>query len=457
MNDTAANSVSILAVDDDPKILRLMDARLSRLGYSVTCAGSGDEAVRMFSADPTDIVLLDLEMPGMNGLELMKRIKGISKSCEVIIVTGRADKTSAIEALRMGAFDFFEKPPDFDELDHTLKRTARYQALIRERDRLSSQVDDLVRTTGEEWSLDSFIGDSAPVLKLKATVRKLQENGKVTVLLTGESGTGKELIARAIHYGGPRAARPFVAINCAAIPEQLAESKLFGHVKGAFTGATRDKKGCFEMADGGTLFLDEIGDMAAEVQAKFLRVLEDSVFLPVGATKERRVDVRVIAATNSDLIARVSEGSFRKDLYYRLEHFKIEVPPLRERRGDIPALVKSFAARFAQEMGRQTPECDESFIRSLQARDFPGNVRELRNLVERAVIECSDNILSGQEQPVGVQRGAAAGEGQGDVPMKLEDAQVYLARKALEQAGGNMAEAARLLGINRSKLYRILH
>lgn len=454
---SVGEKVSIIAVDDDARILNLMDARLSRMGYDVRCCSSGEAAVEEFEQAPSDIVLVDLDMPGMHGLDVLKAVRGLSDSVEVVVITGNADKDSAIEALRLGAFDFFEKPPNFDELDHTLKRTARYQAVVRERDQLSSCIDEMVQSSEGALSMDGFIGDSPPILEMKKTVAKMQENDRLSVLITGESGTGKELVARAIHYGGARSKRPFVAVNCAAIPEHLAESKLFGHVKGAFTGAIRDKKGCFEMADGGTLFLDEIGDVIPEVQAKFLRVLEDSMFLPVGATKDRKVDVRVIAATNSDLMSKVDDGSFRKDLYYRLERFKVEIPPLRERKEDIPALVDFFAARFAEEMGRQPPKCEKSFVAGLQNQGFPGNVRELRNLVERAVIESSDGVLRGSKSaPSEVTSAGESAVMSADVPMNLEAAQIFLAKKAVADAGGNMAEAARILGINRTKLYRIL-
>ena len=355
MSNSAERQISIFAVDDDPKIQKLMKARLSRMGYDVVCFGSGESAVKAFESQPSDIVLVDLYMPGMNGLDVLKKVRELSSSVEVVVITGNADKDSAIDALKLGAFDFFEKPPDFDELDQTLKRTIRYQTVVRERDQLTSQIDEMVRDAEADWNLDGFIGGSASILKMKETVGRLQKNDQISVLVTGESGTGKELVARAIHYGGPRAKKPFIAVNCAAIPEQLAESKLFGHVRGAFTGASRDKKGCFELADGGTLFLDEIGDMIPEVQAKLLRVLEDSIFLPVGATRDRKVDVRVVAATNSDLMKRVEEGAFRRDLYYRLERFRIEIPPLRDRKDDISSLVKHFADRFAQEMGRKVP------------------------------------------------------------------------------------------------------
>lgn len=461
MASVELNGINIIAVDDDDRILGLLESRISRLGYQMRCFTSGFSALDAFKSQPADIVLVDLNMPEMSGLELLREFKTLSETVEVIVITGNADKDSAIEALRLGAFDFFEKPPNFDELDHTLKRTARYQTVVRERDMLSKQVDALVESAGGGWSLDSFIGGSEPVKKLKETVKRLQSNDMINVLITGESGTGKELIARAIHYGGPRARKPFVAVNCAAIPESLAESKLFGHVKGAFTGATSDKKGCFEMADGGTLFLDEIGDMVAEVQAKFLRVLEDSTFLPVGASRDRKVDVRVIAATNSDLPAKVEAGSFRKDLYYRLECFKIDIPPLRQRREDIPALVNYFAARFAEEMGRPAPAQDPSFLKELMNNEFPGNVRELRNLVERAIIEAGEaGTMGGGQASSGKSDDRANGSVDvmpGDeVPMDLNKAQVFLARKALKKADGNMAEAARLLGINRTKLYRIL-
>lgn len=461
MSSVELNGISIIAVDDDERILSLLDSRLSKLGYQMRCCDSGAKALEAFKKQPVDIVLVDLNMPGMSGLDVLKEVKELSDTVEVVVITGNADKDSAIDALRLGAFDFFEKPPDFAELDHTLKRTVRYQTVVRERNSLSEQVDALIQSAGGEWSLDSFIGGSDPILRLKETVRRLQSNDMINVLITGESGTGKELIARAIHYGGPRAKKPFVAVNCAAIPETLAESKLFGHVKGAFTGATGDKKGCFEMADGGTLFLDEIGDMVAEVQAKFLRVLEDSTFLPVGASKDRKVDIRVIAATNSDLPAKVEAGTFRKDLYYRLECFKVDIAPLRQRREDIPDLVEYFASRFSEEMGRPVPRSDESFIKELMNHEFPGNVRELRNLVERAIIEAGDSgVIGGSRKAAGKSEESLNGPGKcisgDDVPMDLDKAQVYLARKALKQADGNMAEAARLLGINRTKLYRIL-
>jgi DNA-binding NtrC family response regulator len=396
---------------------------------------------------------------------VLREVKKHSPATDVIIVTGSADKESAIRALKLGAFDFFEKPVAGTDLTETVQRTLRYRAVTQERDRLAEQVSLLSRREAETWGLQVFVGQSQAVKKCLQDVRLVQRTDKTAVLITGESGTGKELVARAIHYGGTRSARPFIPVNCSAVPSELAESMLFGHLRGSFTGATADKKGCFELAHGGTLFLDEIGDMAPDMQTKLLRVLEDGMITPVGGGAARRVDVRIVAATNADLDARIAAGSFRTDLFYRLARFRIVLPPLRERKADIPLLAEHFAALFASEMGFPSPRVTPEAMEALTRHDYPGNVRELRNVVERALIESGGREISPEyvhlsgpperaarsacEPPPGIRA-------DGLPSLDLRETEKALIGQAMKTANGNLSEASRRLGISRQKLYRKL-
>lgn len=459
---TSPEELTVAVVDDDARIGWTVATILKGVGFAVRTYTDPERCLAELSAAPVDILITDLQMPGMDGLDLLARVKAAQPQTEVVMLTGEADKSVAIQALKAGAYDFFEKPVDAAELVETIRKTARYQALLRERNLLAQQLSMVSEDEARRWGIHAFVGASEPVRKMLRSVRLLQASPNTSVLITGESGTGKELVARAIHFGSTRVDKPFVPVNGSAVPGDLAESLLFGHVKGAFTGAAGDKQGCFQAADGGTIFLDEVGDMSAAVQAKLLRVLEDGMVTPVGGTVGRHVDVRVLAATNADLERRISAGAFRSDLLYRLAGYTIELPPLRQREEDVPLLVEHFTRVFAAEMGFGAPAFSPEAMTALRKHPFPGNVRELRNLVERALLETG----GGEVQPqhlhflhVPVEKDAerpVAGQPPGDLPLNLRKAETMLIRKAVAQADGNMAAAARLLGINRTKLYRKL-
>ncbi|MBI1925294.1 sigma-54-dependent Fis family transcriptional regulator [Candidatus Poribacteria bacterium] len=399
-----AMNAKILIVDDIPANLNLLAGHLESFGYRVVAVPSGVRALEIVERTQPELILLDIMMPEMDGFETCRRLKANPTTADipVIFITAKDEIESLIEGFSVGGVDYITKP--FSEAEvrvrvqNHLKISRLTQQLIQRnrelqremaqrkqaelardktedaRQTANAQLSILSQREAERWGIDGFIGNSQMIERILNDVRQLQTIGTTSVLILGESGTGKELIARAIHFGGPRAKGPFIPLNCSAIPHELAESTLFGHIKGAFTGATTDRKGYFELANGGTLFLDEIGDMPLELQAKFLRVLEDGVFAPVGGAQQKQVDVRVVAATNADLQAKIAEGTFREDLYYRLARFPVKVPPLRERKEDIPLLAEHFLRLFATEMGmlseRGSEETDETPPR-LHAPMFP--------------------------------------------------------------------------------------
>lgn len=463
-------SVNVLVADDDPAVGQLITTYLQRIGCQTRTFTDSRACLAEVKHAPPDIVITDLYMPDLDGLALLREVKQRSPSTDVIVVTGGADKDAAIQALRLGAFDFFEKPFSGEELTETITRTVRYRTAVAERDRFEAQLSFVSAREAERWGIEAFVGKSEAIQKLLHDVRLLQGSGGTSVLITGESGTGKELVARAVHFGSPRASRPFIPVNCSAIPAELAESTLFGHVKGAFTGATADQKGCFELADEGTVFLDEICDMPLTLQCKLLRVLEDGIVTPVGLNTGRFVNVRVVAATNGDMKSRVEDGRFRADLFYRLAGFTLHLPPLRERPGDIALLARHFARTLAGEMGLSTPGFHRAALEVLQEYRFPGNVRELKNMIERALITCggqevrAEHLLfldvgSGRPRPPASSApasGSPASAAAVDGPLNLREAERAAVRRAMQTAGGNVSEAARLLGITRSKLHRKL-
>lgn len=467
-----SKDVRIAVVDDDIRTVKTIALQMRKLDCEVCAYSDPRECVAALEENPVDILVTDLSMPDMNGFEVMHRVLDAAPDTDIIVVTGEADKDNAIKALRMGAYDFFEKPVNSTELLHTIERTAGYRAAVQDRDRLAAQLSHITQAEAKRWGIDAFIGKSDPVKKIISDIRLLESIDNTSVLITGESGTGKELIARAIHFGGWRSSHPFIPVNCSAIPENLAESTLFGHKKGAFTGAVADHKGYAELAHKGTLFLDEIGDMPAAIQAKMLRFLEDQIVTPVGAVRGVEVNVRVIAATNSDLQAKMARGEFRADLFYRLATFTFEAPPLRERKSDIPLLVKHFAETFSREMGfDSTPEVTTEAMELLKQHSFPGNVRELKNVLERALIKsrgqavCPEHIQLLETPAPAPQSGRPGAGGNGTetpenalapLPFNLEVAEQMLVKRALAEADGNISAAARLLGVNRPKLYRML-
>lgn len=457
-------AVSVVVVDDDPQAAGMIARHLKPMGLRVTVYTDPEKCLTELPQTTPDVVITDLRMPKVDGLGVLERVKRDQPATDVILVTGNADKAVAIQALKLGAFDFFEKPVDRTELIETIKKTLRYRAVVQERDHMAAQLAFVSDREAKRWGIDAFIGRSKATRKIVEDIKLAQRTTNTSVLITGESGTGKELVARAIHFGGTRSSRPFVPVNCCAVSSELAESVLFGHVRGAFTGATADVKGCFDMADKGTLFLDEIGDMPSALQTKLLRVLEDGLVVPVGKTVGHVVDVRVVAATNSNLEERIASGRFRSDLYYRLGGFAIHVPPLRERPEDVPLLVKHFAETLSAEMGLASPGVTADALAILEKQSFPGNVRQLRNVIEQALIHCRGHAIEPQHlylqslQAAPVQESSAK-EGEassGALPVNLQAAEAVLIARVMEQAGGNVSKAAKLLGISRPKLYRQL-
>ena len=406
----SGKGAKILIADDIPANLNLLSDALEPAGYSILAAPSGEVALRVAKLARPDLILLDVIMPGLDGYETCHRLKQdeATREIPVIFITAKDETQSVVEGFRAGGVDYITKPFQAEEVLIRLATHMKIHRLTQELRQKNQELSDemskrrqveaalhtadsslsiISQQEAERWGLSGFVGASPVFGKILQGVRRMQSYPSTNVLITGESGTGKELIARAIHYGSPLAKRPFVPVNCSAIPSELAESACFGHVRGAFTGATADHKGYFEQADKGTLFLDEIGDMPLPLQAKLLRVLEDGIICPVGSTQGRKVEVRVLAGTNAELQSDVEAGKFRQDLYYRLARFAIEVPPLRDRKQDIPLLADHFLTRVAAEMGMTKPKLNSQALEVLQNYDYPGNVRELRNFIERALIE----------------------------------------------------------------------
>jgi len=445
----------ILIVDDDEGLRESLQLLLAAEGYEVAVAENASEALARLDAAPVELVLCDVRMPGMDGMDLLpqliRRVPGVT----VIMMSAYGTDDLAIEAMRRGAYDYLAKPFQPSEVSLAIRKAREREQLRRRSALLQRDVD---RATGER----PIIAASESMIRVLELIERAAEF-KATVLLTGESGTGKEVLARAIHAQSGRREKPFVAVNCAAIPENLLESELFGHAKGAFTGADRAHRGLFLEADGGTLFLDEIGDLPTNLQVKLLRVLQEEEVRPVGETKARSVDVRVLAATAKRLEEEVATGGFREDLFYRLNVLRVEVPPLRERREDVPLLVDHFLARFRQTLGKPVRQVDDDALALMTRYAWPGNVRELENLMERAVILANgDRITRAQLPPQLEEPASAAGPREGATPtvfnLKLARRrfEAELIRKALHATQGNRTHAARLLEIShRALLYKI--
>jgi two-component system, NtrC family, response regulator PilR len=450
---------SVLVVDDERSMREFLAICLKREGHTVAVAESGQQALAALEEQPADIVVTDLKMPGeVDGLALLRTVKERGLDTEVIVVTAFATPETAIAAMKQGAYDYLTKPFKVDEINAVIGRALEKRALLEANAALREQV------TGR-YRLASLLGKSRQMQKLFDLIGKIQST-RTSVLITGESGTGKELVARALHTEGSRAQQPFVAVNCGAIPDELMESELFGHVKGSFTGAVADKQGLFQQADGGTLLLDEIGELSLGLQVKLLRALQERKVKQVGATTEVEVDVRVIAATNRELEAEVARGAFRGDLYYRLNVIELRLPALRERREDIPLLVEHFVRRFAVEQEKRLTGVSPAALRLLQDHDYPGNVRELENLVERAVtlsagprIDVEDLPPLRASLPIGGRAGARVelpDEGI-DLDRVLGEYERAIVQRALDQCGGVRKKAAHLLGISfRSLRYRLV-
>jgi DNA-binding NtrC family response regulator len=430
----------VLVVDDDPGVRYTLREILASEGLAVSEAADGAEALARFEAEPASLVVTDLRMPGVDGMELLRRLAARSPPPRVVVITAHGSERQAVEAMKAGAYDYFRKPFETDELLAVVRRALESARLVHENERLSGELV-LART---------MVFASEPMRRLAVLVARVAPRD-VTVLVSGESGTGKERVAEALVAASRRARRPFVRFNCAALAPELAEAELFGHARGAFTGATRARPGLFGEADGGTILLDEVGELAAGAQAKLLRVVQDGEVRPVGEERVRKVDVRVIAATHRDLAEEVRRGRFREDLFYRLNVVRLVVPPLRERPDDVPALARHFLARFAERFG-VSPRVDvDALVARLAARPWPGNVRELEHAIERLV---ALSPAEGLDLSL-VESGGEAGGGAAPLPLK-ERVQAYergLVVEALREAGGNRSEAARRLGISRVTLH----
>jgi len=437
----------LLVVEDEPNMLRVLELQLSAAGYQVEKATSAEQALSSLERGAPELVLTDLKLPGMDGLELLVRIRRVDSSLPVIIMTAFGTVETAVQAMKAGASDYLLKPFSLDDLMLTIEKVLELRLLRDENRRLKEEL-------GHRYQFDNIIGRSAAMQEVFSAVSRVAPT-RATVLLAGESGIGKDLIARAIHHHSPRRDHPFVKINCSAIPENLMESELFGYEKGAFTGAAGPRAGKFEQADGGTVFLDEIGDVPPATQVKLLRVLQEREFERLGSNKTISVDMRVIAATNQDLRAALEQGAFREDLYYRLNVVPINIPPLRERREDIPLLAEHFLARYAAETAGRVHALAHSAIEKLVAHHWPGNVRELENVIQRAIVLATDLTLDASDIPLDSQPRATFPS---FLPhgLTLEQYEQELIREALRRAGGNKSQAARLLGLTRNALrYRL--
>ena len=378
-------SVRILVVDDEEIVIRSCVRILANQGYEVDSAGGGAEALRQLEQSHYDIMILDVMMPKMDGLEVLQRVKEMHPDIDVIMVTGLSQIETAVRAMKLGAFDYLSKPFDPDELQLVVSRALERRQLLVENSQLKTQLN-------AKYSFENIVGASPAMQKVYALIAKCAPTSS-TVLITGESGTGTELIARAIQFNSLRKDKPFVAVDCNSLSETILESELFGHIKGAFTGAVADKKGMFEVANGGTLFLDEISNLSLSTQAKLLRVVQEREYRAVGDTRTHSTNIRLVTATNKDLQEMVAAGTFREDLFYRINIFPIRLPPLRERREDIPALAFHFLKQFSAELGKEVSELSEGALTAMNNYDWPGNVRELENTIHRAVILTSDKVI----------------------------------------------------------------
>ncbi len=440
----------VLIVEDDSSQRRIIANILGAAGYAVTHVESAEAAVEAARADGFDLVLTDMRMPGMDGLELLRQLKEVEPDLEVVVMTAYATVETAVTAMKEGAGDYLAKPFDEDELLVVVEKAL-------ERSDIRKQNRNLRRLVTESVSLGNIIGQSEAMREVFDVLARAV-NVDSTVLIEGESGTGKELAARHIHFEGPRKKNPFIVVNCAAIPDSLVESELFGHEKGAFTGAEASRKGKFEVADGGTIFLDEIGDMELDSQAKLLRVLQDGMVERVGGSQPRRVDVRVIVATNRDLRECLEQGRFREDLYFRLDVLPIRIPPLRERPEDLPLLIAHFREKLSKKLGKEAPRLGPDVMDAMRRYGWPGNVRELENTLEQLFILCDKPSLAIEDMPEKLREPSHEHVALTLPPggVILEEIEQGLIRDALDRSGGRIKEAAELLGLSYKTLqYRL--
>jgi len=446
------NSARVLVVDDDPQQREMLAGFLDDVGHSVRPCATGEEALARLAQGGVDLVLTDLKMPGLTGLELLKRAKALNPRVDFILLTAHGTIEIAVEAIRAGAYDFIVKPIDPDQLERTVERLIERQSLTREVDTLRARLKERV-------AIDGVVAESKRMREVLSLLTRAAPSN-ATILLAGESGTGKELMANIIHQQSPRRGGPFIAVNCAAIPESLLESELFGHKKGAFTGADRDRDGLFKAADGGTILLDEIGEMSGPLQAKLLRVLQERVVRPVGARHPEPIDARVLCATNRDLMEEVKAGRFREDLYYRVNVFQVVLPSLRERIEDLPLLVEQVLKRQADEERREVPKVSSEAFDLLAGYTFPGNVRELENILQRAAVLSGGRTIAVRDLPAQL-----AAPDESSIPSEplqkpldgyLEEVEGRLIRAALARHGWVQTRAAKELGLHEKVLrYRM--
>ncbi len=437
-----AEQIKILVVDDDFAMRHSLSSWIKEEGYPVDVAESGEEALEKIKKDKWDIVFLDLKMPGMDGIEVLEKIKSFSEDVVVVMITAYGTIDTAVLAMKKGAYDYILKPFNPDEISVLIKKIEQHQNIILENIRLRNELE-------EKYTYKELIGKSPAMQEVFNLIKDVAPTN-TSVLITGESGTGKELVARAIHRTSLRKEMPFIAVNCAALTESLLESELFGHEKGAFTGATYTKKGRFEMADGGTLFLDEVGEISPRTQVELLRVLQEKEFRRVGGTKVIKVDVRIISATNKDLEQAVKNGEFRVDLYYRLNVVNIHLPPLRERKEDIPLLAKRFLDRYTTELNKKIARISDDAMKILVEYDWPGNVRELENVIERAVVVGKGNEITPEDIPISLDRN---GKLSSTVPTTLKDVEKEHIIRMLDLFDWNISRTAKALEIDRQTLY----
>ncbi|HHJ98923.1 MAG TPA: sigma-54-dependent Fis family transcriptional regulator [Actinobacteria bacterium] len=436
----------VLIADDEKNMRWVLSQALEAEGYEVVEAVDGKEALSAIAEQEPGLLILDHKMPAPDGMEVLRRLRAKGHRFPVIMLTAHGNVQTAVEAMKAGANEYLTKPFDLDELKLGIEKALRVEALAAEVDRLRAELD-------RDWDIEGIVAADPTMLELLSTIEKVAPTN-ATVMVYGESGTGKELVARALHRLSARSAKPFVSISAGALPETLLESELFGYEKGAFTGATTAKPGRFEMANGGTLFLDEIGDITAAVQVKLLRVLQERTFERLGGTRSIEVDVRVVAATNRDLQQLIAEGSFREDLFYRLNVVPLTIPPLRKRQADIPPLVAHFLEKFGAGERTISPQAMEALV----AYQWPGNVRELENTIERVTILSHSDVIEAEDLPAEVRAGvglAGAGTRCFVLPedgLDLEETELDFIRQALERAGGNVPKAAKLLGLTTKTL-----
>lgn len=442
----------ILIIDDEKAIRWSMGEALKKQGYEVAEAETGKKGIKLFREDPSDLVILDLKLPDINGLQVLKRIKKEDRAQPVIMMTAYGEVDTAVEALKGGAYDFIQKPFQLEKIKVVIKNALESSSL-------KNELEGIKRKEKESFNFKNFLGKSKVMQDVFKRVVKIGESRASTILIQGESGTGKELVARSIHECSKSTTGPFLEINCAALPENLLESELFGHEKGSFTDAKYRKKGLFELAEGGSIFLDEIGEMGITLQSRLLRVIENKTFRRVGGVKDLRVNTRIISATNRDLKQAIKDGTFRNDLYYRLQVIPVPLPPLRERKEDIALLANHFISLFNKEFKKNVRKIRHEVTGLFREYSWPGNVRELRNVIERAILLEAEDELLPEHLPPEISKGIEISETPAGMekledlyPISLKEMEKILIEKTLKETGGNKSKSARILGISRQTL-----